>query len=286
MSSTKGKGASERGSFNTKAFKKRTISSLFLVMIPILFFYYGSEEKLFFSPFVFHLLLTALLTYEWSKVCKISSYLLRFFTPFCIAISLFCLKHGRYEIAVLLTIISALIFYGIGVLQDKRLYRWTGIGFVYLGFPILSSYWMVRFLPHGSLLLVWLVLVIIANDVGAYLFGNFLKGPKLAPKISPGKTWSGFLGGIVTAVVVGGVFSYLNQDILHVLLYESALFAVVGSCGDLLESLIKRHFKVKDSGKLIPGHGGVLDRLDGFLLAVPILLIFSISISNFLIIAL
>jgi len=117
--------------------------------------------------------------------------------------------------------------------------------------------------------LLWMFSLIWATDSGAYFMGRMLKGPKLAPKISPNKTWSGFFGGILWAVALG---IYLNQyfhvESLLTISFFVVLFAIplAAHLGDLLESYIKRHFGVKDAGGLIPGHGGLLDRLDGLLL--------------------
>jgi phosphatidate cytidylyltransferase len=129
----------------------------------------------------------------------------------------------------------------------------------------------LRDLPHGMQLVFWLVIVVVATDVFAYLVGRSLGGPKLAPRISPGKTWSGLAGGALGAMILGGVFAHLvgwgwPQGALFAL-----ILALVAQSGDLFESFIKRRAGVKDSGHLIPGHGGMLDRLDGYLFAVPTL---------------
>ena len=115
-------------------------------------------------------------------------------------------------------------------------------------------------------------------DVGAYIVGTNLKGPKLAPSISPNKTWSGLIGGIVLAIAVsefyfyflekaGVVISNVNVEIFFALF--SGLVAAVSQIGDLIESAIKRHLGLKDSSNLIPGHGGVFDRIDGLIFAAP-----------------
>ena len=111
-----------------------------------------------------------------------------------------------------------------------------------------------------------------AADIGAYLFGRTIGGKKLLPTISPGKTWSGTAGGLAAAIITSIAFSEIfspNQSIL-IMIFLGAAICVASQMGDLLESYFKRVNKVKDSGRLIPGHGGVLDRVDGVLLAAPV----------------
>jgi phosphatidate cytidylyltransferase len=124
----------------------------------------------------------------------------------------------------------------------------------------------------------WLLLIVWATDIGAYAAGRTIGGPKLAPSISPKKTWAGFGGGMLAAALTAWLlslsprFSYTEAALspLPVAL-GGALFAVISQAGDLFESWVKRRFGVKDSGNLIPGHGGLLDRVDGLMFAAPAL---------------
>jgi phosphatidate cytidylyltransferase len=112
-----------------------------------------------------------------------------------------------------------------------------------------------------------------AADIGAYAVGSALKGPKLWPRFSPNKTWSGFVGGLLAAAAIGTLMSALSVFRLN--LWAAALIGLVVGfatmAGDLWESAIKRRFGVKDSGDLIPGHGGLLDRVDGLMFAVVVM---------------
>jgi phosphatidate cytidylyltransferase len=125
----------------------------------------------------------------------------------------------------------------------------------------------------GRANLLFLVLVVWAGDVGAYLVGRMLGGPRLAPSISPGKTWLGALGGLLAAVAVGIAAALLLADsasqgwAIWRAALVGALIGMVAQAGDLLESFVKRHLEVKDSSHLIPGHGGLFDRLDAVLSA-------------------
>ncbi len=119
--------------------------------------------------------------------------------------------------------------------------------------------------PDGFEIVLWIALVVVATDVGAFFAGRLIGGPKLWPAVSPKKTWAGLGGGVALAALCGGLFSWATTG-AHAewVSTVSALAAVVAQGGDLAESALKRRFGVKDSGALIPGHGGVLDRLDGF----------------------
>jgi phosphatidate cytidylyltransferase len=127
---------------------------------------------------------------------------------------------------------------------------------------------------------LFLFAVVWASDIGAYMAGRALGGPKLWPAVSPNKTWSGAGGGMLAAMLVGLALAFAFQprsDAGEVILM-AALLAVFAQAGDLLESAIKRHFHVKDTSALIPGHGGLLDRLDGVLAAAPVAALVSLGL--------
>ncbi|MFO1046434.1 MAG: phosphatidate cytidylyltransferase [Geminicoccaceae bacterium] len=141
-------------------------------------------------------------------------------------------------------------------------------GVLYVGVPALALVWL-RGSSAGLQHLLWLLIVIAATDTCAYLVGRTLGGPRLAPRISPGKTWSGLLGGVAGAGLLGAVASHaLGAGVMFAAAVGAGL-AVVGQLGDLFESALKRRAGVKDSGRLIPGHGGLLDRIDGLVFAAP-----------------
>jgi len=112
---------------------------------------------------------------------------------------------------------------------------------------------------------LWIAIVVAASDIGAYFAGRLIGGPKLWPRVSPKKTWAGLGGAMVLAMLAGAVFGWtIDSASIWLACLISAIAAVVGQGGDLAESAMKRRFAVKDSSHLIPGHGGVLDRLDAF----------------------
>lgn len=149
---------------------------------------------------------------------------------------------------------------------------WFGLGYLYITVPSMAILW-VRDDPvtgQGIELLVWILALVIATDTGAYAAGRAIGGPKLAPRISPNKTWAGLLGGVVAAAIVGLIAGLiLDLPSIWKLMILSGGLAVIEQVGDLAESAFKRRFGMKDSSHIIPGHGGVLDRVDG-LLAVSV----------------
>lgn len=150
--------------------------------------------------------------------------------------------------------------------------KWLALGVVYIALAVWAL-WKLRIDPEvGAMTVFWLVGVVWGADTGGYLFGMTIGGPKLAPAISPKKTWSGFAGGTLIGAAAGwGVVYYSRPDAGLELAIFCALMAVVSQIGDLFESWIKRRYDVKDSGWIIPGHGGLFDRVDG-LVAVAIAL--------------
>jgi phosphatidate cytidylyltransferase len=149
---------------------------------------------------------------------------------------------------------------------------WTGFGVLYLGVPLVALIWLRAIADIGLMLLIWLLIVVWTTDTAAYFAGRQLGGPKLAPRISPGKTWSGLCGGVLGAGLVGVVAAALaGCERPWQAGWVGAALAMVAQAGDLAESSLKRRAGVKDSGTMIPGHGGVLDRVDGLLFAAPAL---------------
>jgi len=137
-------------------------------------------------------------------------------------------------------------------------------GVIYIGLPAVSLIWLRDSADVGRGDVLFVLLVVWATDIAAYLAGRLIGGPRLAPAISPGKTWSGAAGGLIGALLVGW-----SAAPGLAMLPLAAVLSVAAQAGDLMESGLKRRFGVKDSGKLIPGHGGLLDRLDGVLTAAP-----------------
>ncbi len=151
----------------------------------------------------------------------------------------------------------------------------TALALLYVPFLLGHLVWL-RFLPQGEWWLLWLLLVIFAGDTAAFYTGRTLGRHKLAPRVSPGKTWEGTLGGVAASVAAGLVLgaTFLPQVAFGRLLLLSLILGWVGVLGDLFESMLKRLAQVKDASGLLPGHGGLLDRLDSLVFAGPVVLYF------------
>ena len=216
------------------------------------------------APFVVLIMLGAIgLTVEWVALCRLAAdkwpgLLL----PLLVVVSGTCAAFG-YVVPALLVLLAggAMMWWAV-----KRPLFASGI--LYVGLALVALLWLRGWsAADGRRMVFFVVLVVWASDIGAYVAGRLLRGPKLAPSLSPAKTWSGAVGGLVAAMVVGELVA--GRWTPAVALF-AALLAIVCQAGDLLESGIKRHVGVKDSGRLIPGHGGLLDRLDGLLAAAPV----------------
>lgn len=146
--------------------------------------------------------------------------------------------------------------------------RWLAAGVAYLGLPSLAFVWLRQDPSLGRETIFWLLAVVWGSDIGAYLVGRAIGGPKLAPRLSPNKTWAGSLGGVAIAAAAGTVVAaVLGVAAGWTIVLASGMLATVSQIGDLFESWVKRRFGAKDAGGLIPGHGGVLDRVDALLAA-------------------
>ncbi|MFM9852627.1 MAG: phosphatidate cytidylyltransferase [Sphingomonadaceae bacterium] len=142
-----------------------------------------------------------------------------------------------------------------------------GAGLVYFGLAVFALIWL-REHSGGFVLTLWALALVWATDIGAFFAGRAIGGPKLAPAISPNKTWAGVGGGVLAALALGWAL-HLYADLPVTLAIFSAPLAMVSQLGDLLESAMKRRAGVKDSGTILPGHGGIFDRLDGLVASAP-----------------
>lgn len=174
------------------------------------------------------------------------------------------MMSGRTDIAVAVlaagTVLAAILASG------QRL--WVAGGMVYAAAAVVASILVRLDANAGFLALMFVLLIVWVTDIGGYFAGRGIGGPKLWPRVSPKKTWAGAIGGLLLSLAVAAVFALLGFGRMLPLLLLGSVLSVVSQLGDLFESAVKRRFGVKDSSHIIPGHGGLMDRLDGFVAAI------------------
>jgi len=245
----------------------RTLSSAILIPAVLVDVWLGDAW--------FHLLVALLgvmMAHEWTNIVherSSSQFALHAAAALCGAF--LPLSHGWHMALGVIAVIWVLSLL-LALAQHRRLSLWVVSGVAYIGLPAMAFVILRGENEAGMLAMMWLFAVVWAADICAYFAGRVIGGPKLAPRISPKKTWAGLWGAIAGAAAVGAAVAYgagLADVILLGLL--GGVLAVVEQMGDLFESALKRHYGVKDSGRLIPGHGGVLDRVDGLVAASLVL---------------
>lgn len=184
-----------------------------------------------------------------------------------IAIALASALFGGTIFAVLVALVATIMYLEWSRMVGHWGLAWRLLGFAYCLLPAISLLWIreraeYQGIGTGFDLLIWVFLVVWSTDIGAYFAGRAIGGPRLAPSISPNKTIAGLLGGVASAAVLAGFWANLVK-LPQPLLWLSIPFATIAQLGDLFESGLKRRAGVKDSGTWLPGHGGLLDRLDG-----------------------
>jgi len=207
-------------------------------------------------------LVAAIAFWEWTAIGNASDPMwARVLALACLVVGLFGLATLRSDWVILIAAAAVL-----AVLAGTRMppLRWMGLGLVYVAVPCAGFLLLRDAEPFGLYAILFLVVVVWATDIAAYFGGRALGGPKLWPAVSPKKTWSGALTGLAAAIAAGGITIGLTKagDYRAGLLLAAPL-SIAAQAGDLFESAVKRKFGVKDSGSIIPGHGGVLDRVDG-----------------------
>ena len=222
-------------------------------------------------PFaVFTAVVGVAMAWEWCRIAFEPNGFSRYLPVFAGAAALSAFLGTVGTVPNFLVVLA--VFYLTGIVLS--MYRgagglpWVVLGMPYICAPLFALVSLRGGSDLGFACVLWLLLVIWTTDTAAYFTGRTLGGPKLAPAISPKKTWSGACGGVLGAVIVGYVFALVwGLPGAGAVAVVSAAISIVGQAGDLIESAFKRRFGVKDSGALIPGHGGALDRMDSLITA-------------------
>ncbi|KWV57312.1 phosphatidate cytidylyltransferase [Bradyrhizobium macuxiense] len=254
---------SEQGSRNLVM---RVVAALVLAPIAIALAYVGG--------IAWSLLVTLAaigLFVEWLMITGLAREL-RVVAPGVAALALvgLCLMASRNDAALVVLVAGIIVL----ALTSGAQRNWATAGLLYAGAAEVASILVRLDAAKGFAALIFVLLVVWVTDIGGYFAGRSVGGPKLWVRVSPKKTWAGAIGGFVASLIVAGGFAAFEIGSTGPLLLLGAGLSVISQLGDLFESAVKRRFGVKDSSHIIPGHGGLLDRLDGFVAAVIVAAIF------------
>ena len=255
---------------NSSTLKLRSLSTLVLVPPALAVAYLG-------SPYLDVLLavVAVILAWEWDRLCgrgrfRESGVALMVVTLAAVAAA----GLTRFDLAVLAAVFGLALVYGVARLSGHDRPAWSAAGVLYIALPCVAFAWLRSDPNAGVATAFWLVGSVAASDIGAYFTGRAIGGPRLAPNLSPHKTWAGLFGGIagggLAGAVAAGILASPNPPLVILI---SGLVALTAQAGDLLESAVKRRFGVKDTSAVLPGHGGLFDRLDSLLVATPAVVI-------------
>lgn len=222
----------------------------------------------------------AILAWEWTRLCGGGRF---GWTGIVQTVAVLAVVAaailGKPMLGVLLGVAGIVGDYVAARISGRDHPRWIAAGVAYIGLPCTALIWLRAAEPGGGSLILWLLLAVWATDIGAFFAGRLIGGPLLAPRLSPKKTWAGLGGGAASAALVGWVLPTIDAHAPSglTLAVAGAIVAVTAQAGDLGESWVKRRFGVKDASQLIPGHGGLFDRVDGLLAAAVVLAVWQWS---------
>lgn len=248
--------------FIPQELKLRIVSGIAIAVIAFVMLYWSPEAFI-----VLTFLVAAAMSWEWGRIVRGDmpdrALIAHIAAVFVAAIYVLNDMAGWGVAAAL---VGAAVVAALAIGSGRA--RLSGAGVFYTALPVVALGWLRSDEPLGFLATLFVVLSVAVTDIAAYVSGRTIGGPKLWPEVSPNKTWSGLLGGIITAAVAGFLFAFFTGTGSAVWLASLGLaIGLVAQWGDLAESALKRHFGLKDAGDLIPGHGGFMDRMDGIVTA-------------------
>jgi phosphatidate cytidylyltransferase len=221
-------------------------------------------------PFAALVLVCALvISWEWGRLVRGAAFDLGFFVHAgAVAVGIALAASGYAALGLAVLVVAAITLVPLYIGRGARL---SALGVFYAGLPAIALLWLRGDEPYGFTAVLFIFAVVWGSDTAAYASGRTIGGPKLWPRVSPNKTWAGFIGALVAGAVAGAIFAALigDADAVRLVLLGIGL-AAVAQAGDLAESALKRLFQLKDASDLIPGHGGFMDRMDSLVAAATV----------------
>lgn len=252
--------------------KPRLVAGIVLGALTLALTYAGPR------PFAIVILAAALvMSWEWGRVVRGEDWGLSFLVhAVAAAMATVLATVGHPALGLVALVVGAIVLL---VMPSGTKRMISAIGVAYVGVPAIAMVWLRSDEPLGFLAILFVFLVVWGSDIAAFAAGRTLGGPKLWPRVSPNKTWSGFLGALLAGLVGGAVFAWFVPGASSFGLALTGLaLAIVAQLGDLAESALKRWFGVKDASALIPGHGGVMDRADSTVAVSTVIALIALAV--------
>lgn len=261
-------------SFMSEELKLRIISGIVMAALVLIITWIGGQTFAFLWAFIAFMILR-----EFNRICAASTpFMIRAASFLVLALIVVSWLLGDHKTATVLFLAGFVVLSIWQYIFERAI--WSSLGLAYAALPFFAMSDMRSDTHNGLIVILLIYFCVWGADVFAYFSGRTLGGPKLAPRISPNKTWSGFIGSLVGALILSYLVDVAAGFDPIVTFFVIMLFAaIISQLGDLMESAVKRHFKIKDSGTLIPGHGGVLDRVDGLVVAAVFLWLVSLYVA-------
>ena len=241
---------------------QRLVSAVILATIVLAITYSGSIPFALLVAFG-----SAILCWEWAKMVRGTDFdELLVIHAITVLIACGLTVSGHLGAAALLLLVGPAMKFAFTADREAKSLGISLLGVPYIGLPVIAMIWLRDDPSYGYYAILYLFITVWTVDIFAYISGRSFGGPKFAPRISPKKTWSGFIGGVSAGAIAGALFgAYIGNTSLVIIGVVSLVIGVISQLGDLFESAFKRHFNIKDASNLIPGHGGLFDRVDGLM---------------------
>lgn len=253
--------------------KRRVPTAIGMIVLALGVTWYGS------FPFLLFWTLAALIVwYEWAVIVRLRHKTTVLALGVFVVAAAAVLVSMHFPLAAVGAILAGAVVAALLAGEETAMRLWSGGGLIYAGLVFLPVVLLRSDTAFGFAAVIWLYAVVWLTDIAAYFAGRFIGGPKLAPAISPKKTWSGAIGGTLFGVVGGaGVAAYATGNLVAMHVVIALAVSVFSQAGDIFESFVKRKFGKKDSSGILPGHGGVMDRIDGFIAGAALALLIGLA---------